>query len=358
MILLILYFILSIFVVVTINRSNDIQNKFVIIFCTICFILIGLRWEYAGDWDNYLRYFTNARELRFDDTSFEYGWVILTYLVKLITDSYVVWQFIIGFIIGYITVKSISKLSVVPILSCLVCFAMMDGGLTYVRSVVANFIVAYSLIFVVEKKLLYFLLTVTIATSIHTSAYVALPLYWFYNLNCNIKKIVYVGLGCVIFFYIAGKTFLSDFSIFGSYVNYKINKYIAAQEAGETYGRMSLESSMINCIIKKSFVFIFIYIYCKEFLESDLKFRRILNVYLCGTIFYLSVVPIALQFARMAGYFDYSECLIYAYIYKYLPDNNKKKLFLLLAIISNAYRIYGHSIVPYQQNYHTIFDYI
>lgn len=157
----------------------------------------------------------------------------------------------------------------------------------------------------------------------------------------------------------AGKLIFSNVSFLGDYLNYKLTNYMEQSEAGENFGvSISPERAMINQLLKKFYVFFFIFCYCKEVLTRDIRFRGFLNIYVFSLIFYCSVVPLAFQFARMSAYFEIVEMLIYAYIYYYLPQK-EKSLFLLLALLFNAWRIFGHADPgqPDIYNYHTVFEF-
>lgn len=352
-----LFCILVILVLLYIKRNRYQQLNIVWCVCFVVFILTGTRWEYGGDWDQYLSFFQNIKELSFDDVSVERGWVLLSYIIKRTTDSYVLFQFVIAGIIFFCIFKSIKHLSVAPLLSYLVFFAVENGAINYVRTAVATCIIIYSYIYISERKLLKFLIIVGLACTIHFSAFLAFPLYWIYGLKIKYPIYILIGASIIAVFYVAGKAFLSDFSTFGPYVQYKLSRYMEAQESGEYFGgNMTAEMAMINHVIKKSFVFLFLFLYCKKEIAVDKVFRGLTNMYIAGTIFYCSVIPIALQFARTSGYFDCVEIFICAYIFKTIKRRNMKLLFLFLIILINFVRLHGHLDPqnPLIYNYHNV----
>lgn len=343
MLLLILFFIIVLFTLTNIHSSYRRQLLLVFFFCLVSFALTGLRWNYGGDWDNYYDYFESIKDLDFRYTSFEFGWVILSYIVKVASNSYTLFQFLVAGFFFFCITSSIKKLSVLPLLSYLIYFATSNGGISYVRTVFATCIILYSLVFAEKKDIKRYLITWFLAFSIHFSSFIALPIFWIYNNSISYRKYFLVFIACASFFYLNGKMFLSDFGLLGPYVQYKLDKYISAQEAGEYFGgSMTIETAMINYIIKKSFVFIFLFTYCREALKQDSLFRGITNVYIAGTIFYCSVVPIAMQFGRMAGYMDGVEMFLVPLIYKYIQKSSNKLIFITSVIIMNFVRIKGH----------------
>lgn len=352
-----LFCILVILVILNIKRNRYQQLIIVWCICLVVFILTGTRWEYGGDWDTYYGYFKQLKELRFDDTGFEAGWVVLSYLIKNATHSYVAFQLVIAGVIFFCIYKSIKHLSPVPVLTYFVFFAIENGAINYVRTAFVTCIIIYSYIYISERKLIKFLIIVGLACTIHFSAFLAIPLYWIYDLKISYPKYIIMGTCVIAVFYISGKVFLSDFSILGPYVQYKLDKYISAQEAGEYYGgNVTVEMAMINHIIKKSFIFFFLFLYCRKALVENLIFRGLTNIYVAGTIFYCSVVPIALQFARTSGYYDGVEMFICAYIYKAINKKEMRLLFLILVIIMNFIRLRGHldPSNPLIYNYHNV----
>ena len=352
-----LFCILFILVLLYIKRNRYQQLNIVWCVCFVVFILTGTRWEYGGDWDNYYGYFQQIKELRFDDTGFEVGWVLLTFIIKNLTHSYVAFQFLMAAVIFFCIFQSIKHLSPVPILTYFVFFSIENGGINYVRTAFVTCVIVYSYIYISERKLLKFLIIVGLACTIHFSAFLAFPLYWIYGLKIKYPIYILIGASIIAVFYVAGKAFLSDFSIFGPYVQYKLSHYMEAQESGEYFGgNMTAEMAMVNHVIKKSFVFLFLFLYCKKDIAVDKLFRGLTNMYLAGTIFYCSVTPIALQFARTSGYFDCVEIFICAYIFKTIKRRDMKLLFLFLIILMNFVRLHGHLDPqnPLIYNYHNV----
>lgn len=357
MILILLYITFALITVLAIRARRVVQLNAVFFCGTLCFILTGIRWKYGGDWDSYFDYFRSIRGLTFEE-GFEPGWNVVSYIIKTTFNSYTVFQFTMAGILFYTSFTVIKKLSVVPILSFLLYYSMTDAGLPYVRKGIAAGILLLSLLFIVNRDLKKFLLCVGCASLIHYSAVVSLPIYWIYHNKSSYKKYFVIFVCSTAVFYVFGKLIFSNVSFLGDYLNYKLTNYMEQSEAGENFGvSISPERAMINQLLKKFYVFFFIFCYCKEVLTRDIRFRGFLNIYVFSLIFYCSVVPLAFQFARMSAYFEIVEMLIYAYIYYYLPQK-EKSLFLLLALLFNAWRIFGHADPgqPDIYNYHTVFE--
>lgn len=357
MILIYLYILFSVITLICINEKRKKQLEIVFFCGFLCFFLTCIRWNYGGDWESYLDYFRSIKDLNFED-GFEPGWNFISYIIKETFNSYTVFQCVMAAVLFYTSYNVIKKLSVLPILSFLLYFSMTDAGLPYVRKGIAAAIITYSLIYIVRHDLKKFLLLVFIASCIHYSAIVSIPIYWVFHNKSPYKKYFIVFVCTTTLFYIFGKVIFSNVSFLGDYLSYKISNYMEQSEAGEHFGlSMSPERAMINQLLKKSFVFFFIYFYCRKKFDENEHFRGFFNVYVFSLNFYCCIVPMAFQFARMTAYFECVEMLLYAYIYRFLPQN-KKLLFLILTVLFNAWRIVGHAD-PEQPDiyfYHTIFE--
>ena len=263
-------------------------------------------------------------------------------------------------IIFFCIYKYIKELSPVPVLSYLIFFSTAEGGITYVRTVVATCVIMYSFTYVSEKRLIPYCLCVLLAGSIHTSAYMAFPVYWVYNNEIRYKYYILTFVCCTLFFYFSGKLFLSNFSLFGEHFNYVLNYYIGEDQESDNYQAwgISVESALFGHLIKKIFLLYFLLKYLRERISDNKTIRGLLNVYIFSSIFYCSVVPVALQFGRMSGLFDSVDVILFAYTYKYIKDSKVRLCFLYLTILFCYFRISGHVLpnISHVYNYHTIFE--
>ena len=92
-----------------INAPSKRQNQIIFILCFVCFLLTGLRWEFGGDWEVYYSYFQKINSFALDEGSFEYGWVILSFVVKKLCASYIVFQFLMAAIIFFLYTSKFQK---------------------------------------------------------------------------------------------------------------------------------------------------------------------------------------------------------------------------------------------------------
>ena len=359
MFLCLLFILCMLCTVYKINGDRRTQLIFVWGFCFICFILTGTRWHFGGDWSSYLNYFNETKTLDFNRSEFQmdYGWILLTWVVKTICPSYIAFQFLMAIIIFFTTYRSIKYFSPVPLLSYMVLFSLNSGGIAYVRTVIATSIFLYSYIYVSQRRFFPFLLCVLFATSIHFSSIIGLPLYWIYHNKSAYSRYLIIFLCCSIFFYVFGRIFFSNISLFGSYFQYKIDHYITGQESGVDFGEtISPEKAMVNHLIKKGIILFFLYVYCRKEYAKNLVLRGFTNIFIAGSILYCSLAPLSTQFGRMAPYMDCVEIFLVAFIFSYMHKSANKILFFVIVIAMSIIRLWGHVLPdPLIYNYHNIF---
>ena len=92
--------IMSIFVFLEIF-NKDILEKYKYVFTFICFALLvfqdGFRWETGTDWDPYYYFFENLTlSITPEDSDFDIGYVLFSYLIRVFTDNYTVFLTILA----------------------------------------------------------------------------------------------------------------------------------------------------------------------------------------------------------------------------------------------------------------------
>lgn len=181
------------------NIKQQTKHKVsVIIFFTILLAILMLRHEDIGiDLKNYLSTFSAMDNYSFSQAFerfdyFEPGFTALTKIIAEITNREQLFVAIIA-LISVIPLASLysknseNALLTIAMFIIMPNFTMLFSGL---RQVIAMAFVAISYKFAKEKKLLWFLVIVTIAMLFHKSAFIAFLLYPIYHMNINRVKIL------------------------------------------------------------------------------------------------------------------------------------------------------------------------
>lgn len=357
MLFFVYFFIIAICSAYTVFVNGRKSKKLLFLFCLFSFVLTGVRWKYGGDWDAYLAYFKGITDVDFV-VPFEYGWVILSTIVNYLTGSYVIFQFLIASFVFYVIYHYIKELSPFPLVSYLVFFSTTAGEIGYVRSSVAVAIVLYSLTFVLKRSWFKFILCILWASSLHSSALIGLLLYPVFYVKIRYRYVFLFFLLNTLLFMKVGTLIFQNMSFWGDMLYAKIQGYMEASAAGETFGsEVTTEKAIIGHLIKKAFVFVFVFLYMRDVLVSNTTFRGLFNIYIFSSIFYCAVLPVIREAAmRMCGYFECVDILIFAYILANLKLVYNKIIFFVLLFVFSFFRLANLIIgIELRYNYHTFF---
>lgn len=133
-----------------------------------------------------------------DKNHYSFGFYLINKLVILFTQD-PTWLFILcAAIFIYFVYNSIYKNSPYPVLS--IVLLLVTGHfflyLNLMRQYVAMAILLFSIQYVVNRKMMHFIICILIASSIHLSALVFIPVYFFGKVKFDIKKsVILVVLG-------------------------------------------------------------------------------------------------------------------------------------------------------------------
>lgn len=186
--------------------QSKIKNKEVILILSLIILSFGAGWRDIR-WPDTLVYamgftdYTNDLfSFSFTDRPFGYsdkGFYLLGVITKTFTDNANIYLTIIAGLALFFLYKDLREYSIMPLIGLCAYLArfFMGRNLVQIRSGLAYVIVIWGLKFVHERKLFKYFLVVLIASFFHTSAWIALPFYFFSNwINLN-KKLIVLGLG-------------------------------------------------------------------------------------------------------------------------------------------------------------------
>lgn len=256
----------------------------------------------------------------------EKGYILLNKFVLLFTKDYS-GIFILTSLIGcYFIFKAIFQQSKIPAMSIFiyVTSTFYFISMNLVRQSITISIFFYSIKFIKEKKLKSYLITILIASTIHLTALIFIPIYFIANKKISFKKFIAIFIMCEIGLPLARNLIYSIISE---------TKY--AYYIGSVYD--SKESTLIAPLISLLIVLLG-YFYKSRFNEINDKYLNIyLNIQIIATLLSttLGVFPLAL---RLFIDFEYIQILLVPSIIK-LEKNRILKLILVMSIII-CYGIY------------------
>ena len=201
-------------------KSNKYSTSVLIISLTV--LAWGIGWR-SLNWADSGVYMISFRDYTHDIFNYdisekpwgysEKGFYFLGVLIKTFTNDYQIYFLFVGALSMFFLYKGLQRYSILPLIGLCAYIArfFMGRNLVQIRSGLAYVIIIWGIKYIQEKNFWKYLLVVFIASLFHTSAWIALPLYFFSNwININ-KTIVVVGL---IIAFILGGFFQTPISTF------------------------------------------------------------------------------------------------------------------------------------------------
>lgn len=305
-----IFFIVAFFSHLEINVGieENTKKKIFIVLCVLFYILSFLRWEYGPDWEGYYRMYELYTWDFYEDHEIGFSYLIVA--AKELIDHFTFVLFAFSTILFFFQTKGMAKMSVFPLTSLFVLTGTYFCNVAYVRQYIAVAITFYAIYYIEQRRFLYFLFFVLLATSIHYSALVFLPAWWVYHADISRKKIV---------IFLVLSLFLSSLMSFllqgiggllGQGVLMRSEGYL---EEGYDYSdnaTLSPQQTIIKAIFNRGFILaIGFYLFDKGSNEIG-NIRNLFNLYCFGSILFFLSSPIALTLTRMSWFYDFVQILI------------------------------------------------
>lgn len=247
----------------------------------------------------------------------EQGYVIFTKLISLVSHSPLFFLAVNSFFIllGYYFV--IKKYSVFPLLSIFVMFAGPFEQSTYViRQHLAVSICMFSIPFIIQRKLLPFLIFNLIAFSFHNTALAFLPIYFLYGIKKE-TSLYWVSL-------ILAVALMLAFHLVAVWISGVLDAYDTFLEETEARYHMAIFLSV---------VLLFRFFFSKEgFYSGEL------NKFLSIVLFLSAVIAIAGASSPMAGrinlYYTNLGCLFVPDTAMGIKNKYMRRCFILICLVA------------------------
>lgn len=301
--------------------------------CMVSFVLLvllfslrhpsmGVDLQY-GESNGYLGQFQRISRLSFSELfstsilNYEIGFVVFNKLISYLSTDIQFYLFACTFFAILPIFYIIYKYSDTPIFSFIIylglpSFMMLFSGM---RQILAIGLCALALNFILEKKLIKFIIAVAVATLFHYSAIVFFIAYPVYYIKID-KKMRILSLMLI------ALTF-----IFRKQLFVVLSKILKPEASTEDNGAFALFA-----------VFVMIYVYCFVFAKNDKTINGLLNIFLfaCLAQAFGGIYSTAM---RVGYYFMTSLILLLPSVVKNIEDYKTK--FLSYLFISVAFIVFG-----------------
>lgn len=234
----------------------------------------------------------------------EFGYQLFEYVLLRLNAEYFWLFFLTGFIVVYCSLIIIKKYSVNYIFSVFLFITL--GVYTFffngLRQGLAMAIFALALPYLLEKKLVLYLIIIATASLFHITALFMIPFYFLVNLRIKpFYKIIATFLGSL---------FVSNFLVqYISGTNERYEGYAKADQEGGGYITLGFYT----------IIMIFIYFFIRIYKVKDKQFIQIFTFYAVGVVF---LIPVAMLGANPSGpqrlltYFTWTLALILPVVFK------------------------------------------
>lgn len=333
-----------------------------IFFCLILllfFLLSSLRWERGTDWISYYDFYNFISGYTPQNWYFEFGYSFLNYLVKTLFNNYTALLTVLALLVYSLVGPTIYKYGIYPILSLAIWFATLLSDIYPTRNTIAVSLAIFSLRYIIDRKLIPFLLVIIFASFFHRAGLIFLPAYFIYSLKFSRSLLICVMGGVLVI-----GVFFSEFivgnlgGLLGPAIDAKL-KYYLAMGAEESFGSAySATMVLLKGTINRSLILIVLLYWMNNERKVDPVLNGFINFYIFGLLLFFITVPLSPALGRIASYYNIFQLFLFPYILLLGKDRrNQIVLFILIGlyflirlngVISNYIDLY----VPYK----SIFD--
>ena len=332
------------------------MNVFHVIALALICLVVGFRNEVGNDWGAYVTFFNGFQFYSFDSVfsgEYEIGFGLMNYLLARANMHYTVMFFLIALFTWAFFFKSLD----IRILPILIFFVFTDEyffwSMNVIRQFMAMAMFLYSIQFIIQRRLIYFVGLIALATLFHTSAIIMLPVYWL-----PVNKLYKPRIWFVIYLV---TIFLSNTSIINTLMTklmFALAEFIPLLSVYLNYfGGEKLLAAKIAIglgYLFKILVGIFIFLFCEKVTDKYPSTKIYFVLFFFGAIIFNLFYMIHL-IDRINHYFILMRSVILSLIVYHLWVEERKKLlvwtftglyfFLFLMAIynssnmSNPYRV-------------------
>ncbi len=246
--------------------------------------------------------------LLYQRETFEIGYVVLNIIFAKLNFGYLGFIFIFSFVSNFLLVKFLLRYdnSIFAII-ILIGSSLYSQQANAVRQMMVVSMFAYSIKYIENKKILKYFFMVFLGSTLHMSALILLPLYFFINKEFPKWLLLIIWFGSILINRLMiNFDFIQNINI----IYYDISEL--------KFGR---PEELVFDPVKNIFV-----LFCIIFFDYNNKlfpkFRIIYNLFILGVVF-LNLVSVSYYFYRLSLYFYFFSIAIIPMIPVFIKMNNK-----------------------------------
>lgn len=282
---------------------------------SVIFLFMALRYDYGIDYMEYYDAFEEISYLSFAElheaSLVDWGYVFSNWLFARLGMNFFCFVAVVTLFQCFVLYRTIrqyvpNEYHWLAITIYLFNPSMMLIQCSALRQSIAIFLFLYSIRFIIEKKLLWFIACIVIGGFFHRSCLFMLPLYWLcgsFKIN-KYAKFLLAGLYWILFF--KGNLFIYMLSPIINYVN---PRYLSTYDAGGQVGTGFFIIFYFLCLLW--------WLYQLDAAPSEMKVYMKVSI-----IFFVTLVlgVSLMMFARIGHYFVMSLIITIPFIIRKLPN--------------------------------------
>lgn len=344
--ILILYIIINLFEKSK-KKSNDL---FLSITFLILFLLVAFRTENIGnDTKTYLNFFNKTCAVKWSllegDSHFEKGYIILNILISYISSNSRFFMIFMSLIFNFVVFYFIKKNSKNYLLSVLIYICMLHfyNSMTMMRQFCAIIVLLSAFKFVKEKSVVWYIISVVLASLFHSTAWLGLLIYVAYNCRYTNKRaiiILIIAIICTMFV-----TPLMD--VIAEWVGR--NNFYNERQDGQSL------ANMLYAIVYFVMYIFSIYEITKS--KNHNTNKNYFNLYCILGAVAINLIGLKMNvLSRAALYFDIFIIIILPNVIEENITNiyNKKRIYLLVVVFL---LLYSSTIMYFRPEWNSAFNY-
>lgn len=319
----------------------------------------GLAYAISPDWVPYWNAFEGASLVGFTELphlsealDMEIGYILLNKIVSMFGLGYASFTLIISAIALVLKSSTIYKYSGYIFLGLLMYMVptYFFEEHVHVRQGLAGAITIYSVRFIIERKLYYFLICFVIAFMFHKASVVFLLAYWIATLRFNNVMVGGVVLVAIIANYTGLSTAIDGLMQFMPF---------GVAETYNDYSNATIVGSILGDVVKILTV-IAILLFNKKATENDPYFAYFRNIYLFGVVLYFFFGR-GIFAARLPGFYTVFIIFLVPRMIMALKENAVFKNFVYVSFTVYTVMLYVNFYVTWGDksgfgNYTTVFN--
>lgn len=310
------------------GKIKIFKNPYIILSMLTLLLVVALRDISVGtDYVNYRNFYLRIYQKVVTKNEIKTFGILFYFLAKIFTlifkSKYIFFYGFIGGLTIYFIYRTCIDYSKNPWLSLymLFSFCLYYQIFNQLRQLLAMFIVVYAIRYIWQKNFKKYFLFIIIASSIHLSAIMMLPLYFFLDREINVKTLI-------MYLYISAVLFLGV-GLFRKIIEFTSYRYYL----GSVFDSSFSLNAILNFIVRLFMLFVCL-LFRKKIVTNNPKTKLYYHAIVICTILQFLTIRLTL-FGRLTTYFYlFYIFLIPEIFYVFFENKKTKKTLLILFLVA------------------------